>query len=44
MKRVIVSLAVLGRAACATPHEKRGPRVRGVAANAPRDTIGVMLS
>lgn len=44
MKRIILSLAALGLAACATPQHKSGPLARGVAADAPRDTIGVMLS
>ena len=44
MKRIIVCLAVLGLGACATQHDKPGPLARGVPANAPRDTIGVMLS
>ena len=44
MKPVILSLAALALAACATPQHQSGPLARGVAADAPRDTIGVMLS
>jgi CubicO group peptidase (beta-lactamase class C family) len=44
VKRIIVCLAVLGLAACATQHDKPGPLAQGVPANAPPDTIGVMLS
>ena len=44
MKRIIVCLAMLGLAACTTPHDKPGPWARGVRADAPPDTIGVMLS
>jgi CubicO group peptidase (beta-lactamase class C family) len=44
VKRIIVCLAVLSLAACATQHDKPGPLARGVPANAPPDTIGVMLS
>ena len=44
MKRIIVCLAALGFAACATPHDRPGPLARGVRAEAPADTIGVMLS
>jgi CubicO group peptidase (beta-lactamase class C family) len=44
MKRVIICVAALFLAACTTPHDKPGPLARGVAADAPRDTIGVMLS
>lgn len=44
MKRIIASLAALGLAACTTPHHNPGPLARGVPADAPADTIGVMLS
>jgi len=44
MKRIVACLAALGLAACATQHDKPGPLAPGVAADAPRDTIGVMLS
>jgi hypothetical protein len=44
MKRIIASLAALGLAACTMPHHKPGPLGRGVPADAPPDTIGVMLS
>lgn len=44
MKRIIACLAALGLAACTTPQHQSGPLARGVAADAPRDTIGVMLS
>ena len=44
MKRIIIYAAALYLAACATQHDKPGPLARGVRANAPRDTIGVMLS
>jgi CubicO group peptidase (beta-lactamase class C family) len=44
VKRIIACLAVLGLAACATPHDKPGPLAPGVRADAPRDTIGIMLS
>ena len=44
MKRIIICLAVLGLAACATPPHQPGPLARGVRADAPPDTIGVFLS
>jgi CubicO group peptidase (beta-lactamase class C family) len=44
MKRIIACLAALCLAACSTPHDKPGPLARGVRADAPPDTIGVMLS
>jgi len=44
MKRIISCLAALGLVACTTPEHKPGPLARGVGADAPRDTIGVMLS
>src|SRR5258708_3479816 len=44
MKRIIIYVAALYLAACATPHDKPGPWARGVPANAPPDTIGVFLS
>ena len=44
MRRTIACLAVLAVAACATEHDKPGPLAPGVRADAPRDTIGVMLS
>jgi len=44
MKRIVVCLVVLGLAACSTPHDKPGPLARGVGAESPRDTIGVVLS
>jgi CubicO group peptidase (beta-lactamase class C family) len=44
MKRIIACLAVLGLAACTTAHDKLGPLARGVRADAPPDTIGVVLS
>jgi CubicO group peptidase (beta-lactamase class C family) len=44
MKPITASLAALCLAACATPQDKPGPLSRGVRADAPRDTIGVMLS
>lgn len=44
MKRIIASLVALGLAACTTPHHKPGPLARGVPADAPPDTIGVILS
>jgi CubicO group peptidase (beta-lactamase class C family) len=44
VKRIIVCLAVLGLAACTTQHDKPAPLAQGVPANAPPDTIGVMLS
>src|ERR1700722_1108615 len=44
MKRIIICVAALCLAACTTPHDKRGPLARGVRADAPQDTIGVMLS
>jgi CubicO group peptidase (beta-lactamase class C family) len=44
VKHIIVCLVVLALAACATQHDKPGPLARGVAADAPADTIGVMLS
>jgi CubicO group peptidase (beta-lactamase class C family) len=44
MNRIIACLGALCLAACTTPHDKPGPLARGVRADAPRDTIGVMLS
>ena len=44
MKRITACLAALSLAACATPHDKTGPLAPGVRADAPRDTIGVVLS
>jgi CubicO group peptidase (beta-lactamase class C family) len=44
MNRIITCLGALCLAACTTPHDKPGPLARGVRADAPRDTIGVMLS
>ena len=44
MNRIIACLGALCLAACATPHDKPGPLARGVRADAPRDTIGVILS
>ena len=44
MKRIIACLAVWALAACATPHRESGPLARGVPADAPPDTIGVMLA
>jgi CubicO group peptidase (beta-lactamase class C family) len=44
MKRMIIYVAALYLAACTTPHDKPGPLARGVRADAPPDTIGVMLS
>lgn len=44
MKRIIACLAALGLAACTTWLDKPGPLARGVRADAPPDTIGVMLS
>jgi CubicO group peptidase (beta-lactamase class C family) len=44
MMRAIVCVAALSLAACATPHDKSGPLARGVRADAPPDTIGVVLS
>jgi CubicO group peptidase (beta-lactamase class C family) len=44
MKRIVACLAALGLAACTTAHHKSGPLARGVPADAPLDTIGVMLS
>jgi CubicO group peptidase (beta-lactamase class C family) len=43
MKRIFIYAAALYLAACTT-HDKPGPLARGVRADAPRDTIGVMLS
>jgi CubicO group peptidase (beta-lactamase class C family) len=44
MKSIIACIAVLGLAACATQYHKTGPLAPGVRADAPRDTIGVVLS
>src|ERR1700753_4440313 len=44
MKPSIACIAALCLAACSTPHDKPGPLARRVAADSPRDTIGVMLS
>jgi CubicO group peptidase (beta-lactamase class C family) len=44
MNRIIGCLGALYLAACTAPHDKPGPLARGVRADAPRDTIGVMLS
>ena len=44
MRHIIVCLAALGLAACATSHDKAGPLAPGVRADAPPDTIGVVLS
>jgi CubicO group peptidase (beta-lactamase class C family) len=44
MNRSIICLAALCLAACATQHYKPGPLAPGVRADAPRDTIGVVLS
>ena len=44
MKCIIIYVAALCLAACTTPHDKPGPLARGVRADAPQDTIGVMLS
>jgi len=44
MKRIIVCVAALFLASCTTPHDRPGPLARGVRADAPPDTIGVMLS
>ena len=44
MKRIIACLAALCLAACTTPHDKPGPLARGVRADAPSDTIGIVLS
>ena len=44
MNRIIACLGALCLAACTAPHDKPGPLARGVRADAPRDTIGVMLS
>jgi hypothetical protein len=44
VKHIIVCLAALGLAACATPRHQSGPLARGVRADAPPDTIGVFLS
>jgi CubicO group peptidase (beta-lactamase class C family) len=44
MKRMIIYVAALYLAACTTPHDKPGPLARGVRADAPPDTIGVILS
>jgi CubicO group peptidase (beta-lactamase class C family) len=44
VKHMIVCLAMLGLAACATPRHQPGPLARGIRADAPQDTIGVVLS
>jgi CubicO group peptidase (beta-lactamase class C family) len=44
MKRIVACLGALCLAACTTQHDKPGPLPRGVRADAPPDTIGVMLS
>ena len=44
MKLVIVCVTALCLGGCTTPHDKPGPLARGVRADAPRDTIGIVLS
>jgi hypothetical protein len=44
MKRIILSLTALCFAACTAQHPSSGPLAPGVPANAPPDTIGIMLS
>jgi CubicO group peptidase (beta-lactamase class C family) len=44
MNRIIACLGALFLTACITPQQKPGPLARGVRADAPPDTIGVMLS
>jgi hypothetical protein len=41
---VILGIGALYLVACMTPHDKSGPLAHGVRADAPRDSIGVMLS